>query len=124
GAEREFPVHHLRVFEPLVRAGPHREFSPGADGAHGGLHEDLVRGRGGEIDLADAGLVRLGDNGLTCVHLIQVQGSCLAARGAQATRARSPARTVKVYEIRPAARRRTAYTIATDIATRTPGALT
>ena len=69
-AERKLPVRHGRVFEPLVAAGVHGEFGPGADGGVFGRDEDLVRGRVAQLDLAHPDLVRLQNDGLTRENFI------------------------------------------------------
>jgi hypothetical protein len=49
-------------------AGPHGQFGAGADGADFGGYEDLIGGWLRQLDLADGGLIRFGDDSLACVH--------------------------------------------------------
>ena len=51
-----------------MRAGVDGQLGAGADGADLGFDENLIRGGGRQLDLADRGAERFGDDGLTYVH--------------------------------------------------------
>src|SRR5688572_16117740 len=68
GPEGELPVGHLRVFEPLVRAGVDGQLGAGADGTRLAFDQDLVWSRIRQTGVPDLDLERLDDDGLACSH--------------------------------------------------------
>src|SRR5438309_7675443 len=53
-----------------MRAGVDRQLRAGTDGAGLALHQDLIRGRRWQIDLAHFHLKRFDDDGLACFHIV------------------------------------------------------